>query len=86
MRQKWRDPATGHWEEVGDREDVAELLGKPKAWGMTFSKYSQRGLPKTNPAPKAVAVDLHTGRHLYVLRHCRAWEFRREGPGHRIRQ
>lgn len=85
MKQKWRNPE-GHWVDVGDRDDVAELLGKNSAWGQTFAKYSRMGWPKTNPAPKPVSVDPATRRDLFVLSECRAWEMRRLGPGQRVTQ
>lgn len=83
MIQLWRNPQ-GHLVEVGDRDDVAALLGKSKRWAMTFHKYSIKGVPKTNPPPKPVTIDMDTHRYLWVLAECRAWEFRREGPGRRV--
>lgn len=85
MKQKWRDPTTGknHW--VGDRDDVAELLGEDQAWGQTFAKYSRARWPKFNPAPRPVAVDFDTRRDLWILDDCLAWQRRRLGPGRVVR-
>ena len=84
MRTLWHPPGADCPVEVGDRDEVAALLGKPQSWAQTFAKYSRMGWPKTNPAPKAVAVDQKTRRDLYVLAECVAWEARRLGPGFRV--
>jgi hypothetical protein len=84
MRQKWRDP-DGHLVDVGDREDVAVLLGYDRQWGRTFANYVRKRIPVTNPPPLPVSVDRKTRRDLFILSECRAWEFRRQGPGVRVK-
>ena len=85
MKMLWHPPGTDREIWVGDRDEVAALCGQPPEWGLTYAGYARKGLPKTNPAPTAVTVDVETRRDMYPLDTVLAWDARRLGPGFRIR-
>lgn len=57
------------------------MLGQPPEYGLTIAKYARSGWPKTNPAPRPIAIDPDTRRDLYVLSEYLEWDRRRLGPG-----
>jgi hypothetical protein len=66
--------------EVADAEQCAAMLRHPMKT-KTFRIYSSEGLPKGNPAPKAIATAHPSGRRLYAVRAVLEWDARRPGPG-----
>lgn len=65
---------------VGDADEAGAVC-RNKVKGKTITKYSREGLPKSNPCPKPVTIDLETRRAQFILDEIREWDAKRPGPG-----